>query len=102
MSGFWTGTPLTPLEAVPAGIFPVPPAGAVDATRPARRSPIRPSVSVAVSGIAARSPPPPRRDDCARASAESGQFALSATTWQHSISAVFLAARRCAFMSPSR
>jgi hypothetical protein len=43
-----------------------------------------------------------RSDDAARDAGDRATPAFSATTWQHSISAQFLASRRCAFMSPSR
>ena len=55
-----------------------------------------------VGDIVARLPPPSLRDDMRLASSRSGHLAFSAATWTHSISAVFLAIRRCAFMSPSR
>jgi hypothetical protein len=46
--------------------------------------------------------PPPFFDDILRNSSRSRQLALSAATCAHSISAQFLASRRCAFISPSR
>src|SRR4029077_11861587 len=58
--------------------------------------------SVAVAGTAARAPPPSLREDIRLNSSRNGHFAFSAATCTHSISAVFLASRRCAFMSPSR
>src|ERR1700740_1558059 len=58
--------------------------------------------SGAVAGTAARAPPPSLRDDIRLNSSRSGHFAFSAATCTHWISAVFLASRRWAFMSPSR
>src|SRR5712675_1414819 len=55
-----------------------------------------------VGGTAARLPPPSLRDDMRLNSSRIGHLAFSAATCTHSISAVFLASRRCAFMSPSR
>jgi hypothetical protein len=49
-----------------------------------------------------RAAPSPLRDDIRRNSSRNGQLAFSAATCAHSISAQFLASRRCAFMSPSR
>src|SRR6266704_2126964 len=58
--------------------------------------------SAVVAGTAARGPPPSLREDIRLNSSRSGHFAFSAATCTHSINAVFLASRRCAFMSPSR
>src|SRR5215475_16066550 len=59
-------------------------------------------VSRGVGGIAARLPPPSLLEDMRLNSSRIGHLAFSAATCTHSISAVFLASRRCAFMSPSR
>ena len=58
--------------------------------------------SAGVGGITARLPPPSLREDARLNSSRIGHLAFSAATWTHSISAVFLASRLCAFMSPSR
>src|SRR6478735_5251856 len=55
-----------------------------------------------VGGTVARAPPPSLRDDMRLNSSRIGHLAFSAATWTHSIRAVFLASRRCAFISPSR
>ena len=55
-----------------------------------------------VGGMMARLPPPSLRDEARLNSSRSGHLAFSAATCTHSINAVFLASRRCAFMSPSR
>ena len=60
------------------------------------------AASRGVGGTAARAPPPSLRDDMRLNSSRSGHLAFSAATCTHSISAVFFASRRCAFMSPSR
>src|ERR1019366_4332173 len=56
----------------------------------------------AAIGIKARSPPPSLSEDIRLNSSRNCHFDFSAATCTHSISAVFLASRRCAFMSPSR
>src|SRR6267154_156707 len=56
------------------------------------------SESAVVAGTAARGPPPSLREDIRLNCSRSGHFAFSAATCTHSINAVFLASRRCAFM----